>query len=47
LASESGNIVVDITKGDFSTFPASSSIVSATPPTLINDIKYQDTTLDG
>lgn len=47
LADQSGDIVVDVRKSTFSSFPTTSSIAGASKPTLSSSQKLSDTTLSG
>lgn len=47
LADQSGSIVVDIGKANYSTWPTVTSICSSTKPTLSSAQKMQNTTLSG
>lgn len=42
-----GNLVLDIRKSDYASFPPTTSIVAAAPPTLASATKYEDLTLSG
>lgn len=47
LANAAGNLVFDVKKSDYATFPTQSSIVASAPPTLTGAQKSEDTTLTG
>lgn len=47
LADMSGSCTIGVEKGTYGGFPATASIVGASPPTLSSQIKYLDFTLTG
>jgi len=47
VANATGSIVIDIEKGDFTTFPVNTSIVGSATPSLVSQQKNSSTTLTG
>lgn len=47
LANAAGNLVFDVKKSDYATFPTQASIVASAPPTLTGAQKSEDVTLTG